>query len=96
MVEMNMRGLVRTMTDGLKDASMQYEWAMTAHKAGNKELAALHHNEAMKRLNGVKEWYDKAKNLIGDKSMDHVGEVMKNYFVNWYRDLLGKVSSMKI
>ena len=96
MVEMNMRGLVRTITDGLKDASMQYEWAMTAHKAGNKELAALHHNEAMKRLNGVKEWYEKAKGMMGDKPMDPVAEELKCYFVDWYHDLLGKVTAMKM
>lgn len=95
MVDMNMRGLVRTMTDGLKDASMQYEWAMAAHKAGNKELASLHHNEAMKRLNGVKEWYDKAKSMMGDKPMDPVAEELKCYFADWYHDLLAKVTAMK-
>lgn len=46
MNEMNIKGLVRTMLDGLKDASMQYEWAMNAHRSGDKELAALHHAEA--------------------------------------------------
>ena len=93
---MSIEGLIRTIIDGLKDSSMQYEWACNAHRAGDKEIASMHLAEAMKRLNNVKEWYDKAKNLIGDKSMDHVGEVMKNYFVNWYRDLLGKVTAMKV
>ena len=93
---MSIEGLIRTIIDGLKDSSMQYEWACNAQRAGDKEIASMHHAEAMKRLNNVKEWYDKAKNFVGDKPMDHVGEVMKNYFVNWYRDLLGKVSSMKI
>lgn len=96
MAEMNMRGLVRTITDGLKDASMQYEWATTAHKSGNKELAALHHTEAMKRLNGVKEWYDKAKPMMGDKPLDPIAEELKCYFVDWYHDLNGKVTSMKM
>jgi hypothetical protein len=36
MNEMHIKGLVRTMLDGLKDASMQYEWAMNAHRAGDK------------------------------------------------------------
>lgn len=96
MVEMNARGLVRTITDGLKDASMQYEWAQSAHRAGDKELAALHHTEAMKRLNGVKEWYDKAKTMMGDKPMDSIAEELKCYFVDWYHDLLGKVTAMKM
>ena len=96
MNDMHMKGLVRTMLDGLKDASMQYEWAMTAHKAGNKELASLHHNEATKRLNGVKEWYDKAKPMMGDKPMEPITEELKCYFVDWYHDLLGKVTAMKM
>ena len=96
MNEMHMKGLVRTMLDGLKDASMQYEWAMNAHRAGDKELASLHHNEAMKRLNGVKEWYEKAKGMMGDKMLDPIGEILKCYFVDWYHDLLGKVMAVKM
>ena len=42
MAEKNIEGLIRTMLDGLKDASMQYEWAQSAHRAGDKEIAALH------------------------------------------------------
>ncbi len=33
---------------------------------------------------------------MGDKQLDPIGEVLKNYFVNWYHDLLGKVTAMKI
>lgn len=96
MNEMNVKGLVRTMLDGLKDASMQYEWAMNAHRSGDKELAALHHAEATKRLAGVKEWYGKAQTMMGDKPLDPVGEVLKCYFVDWYHDLNGKVAAMKM
>jgi hypothetical protein len=96
MAEKNIEGLIRTMLDGLKDASMQYEWAQSAHRAGDKEIAALHHGEAMERLNGVKKWYEKARALMGDKPLDPIGEVLKNYFVNWYHDLLGKVTAMKV
>lgn len=93
---MNIEGLIRTMIDGLKDASMQYEWACNAHRSGDKEIAAMHHGEAMKRLNNVKDWYDKTKAIIGEKPMEPASEVMKAYFVNWYRDLLGKVTAMKM
>lgn len=96
MNEMNIKGMVRTMLDGLKDASMQYEWAINAHKAGDKELAALHHAEAGKRLAGVKEWYGKAETMIGSKNMDPIGEMLKSYFVDWYHDLNAKVTSMKM
>ena len=95
MAEKNIEGLIRTMLDGLKDASMQYEWAMNAHRAGDKELTALHHSEAMKRLNGVKEWYEKSKSMMGDKTLDPIGEVLKCYFVDWYHDLNAKVAAMK-
>jgi hypothetical protein len=50
----------------------------------------------MKRLNGVKEWYEKAKSIMGDKMLDPVGEVLKCYFVDWYHDLLSKVTAMKM
>lgn len=96
MNEMNIKGMIRTMLDGLKDASMQYEWAQSAHRAGDKELAALHHAEAGKRLSGVKEWYEKGKSIMGDKQLDPVGEMLKCYFVDWYHDLLGKVAAMKL
>ena len=45
MVEMNMRGLVRTITDGLKDASMQYEWAMTYLVIWNLQQVAYPSNQ---------------------------------------------------
>lgn len=96
MNEMNIKGMIRTMLDGLKDASMQYEWAQSAHRAGDKELAALHHAEAGKRLSGVKEWYEKGKSIMGDKQLDPVGEVLKCYFVDWYHDLNAKVTAMKL
>lgn len=96
MNEMHVEGLVRTMLDGLKDASMQYEWTQSAHRAGDKQLATLHHNEAIKRLNGVKEWYEKAKGMMGDKPIDPVGDVLKCYFVDWYYDLLSKVTDIKM
>lgn len=96
MNDMIMKGMIRTMLDGLKDASMQYEWAMNAHRAGDKELAALHHGEAMKRLNGVKEWYGKAEAMMGAKALDPIGECLKNYFIDWYHDLNAKVTAMKL
>jgi secreted Zn-dependent insulinase-like peptidase len=96
MNEMHIKGLVRTMLDGLKDASMQYEWAQSAHRSGDKKLASLHHGEAMKRLNGVKEWYEKSKSMMVDKQLDPIGDVLKSYFVDWYHDLLTKVTAMKV
>lgn len=96
MHDMHIKGLVRTMLDGLKDASMQYEWAVNAHRGGDKELAELHHSEAMKRLNGVKEWYGKVESMMGAKTLDPIGEVLKCYFVDWYHDLNSKVTAMKI
>lgn len=85
------KGIVKTITDGLKDANMQYDWAEEAKKDGKTELAHLHITEAKKRLDGAKEWYDKAKAMFPLSEPTELEEMLMCHYKNWYRELLDKV-----
>lgn len=57
-------GMVRTVSDGLKDAWMQLEWAEEAREAGEPEAAMLHLDEAKQRLSRLGEWHKKATECV--------------------------------
>ena len=99
MTETLIKGMVKTIIDGIKDAQMQYEYAETALKHGDHTFAALHINEAHKRLMGVCEWYKKAKDVIGehgdDDEDDIITDVLVNEYKDWYYNLKQRVESMK-
>ncbi len=87
-----------TMLDDIRDADKQYQFAMTAMQAGDKELADMHRSEAMERLSAVKKWRDKAENGVGTagKFLEQGGDTMKHYFDEWYTDLNAKVTQFKM
>ena len=89
----NMRGIVKTITDGIKDANMQYDWAEEAKKNGKTELAHLHIAEAKKRLDGVKEWYDKAMAMFPNSDPTELEEIFICHYKKWYHDVRDKVES---
>lgn len=99
MTEVLVKGVVKTIIDGIKDAQMQYEYAELAHKHGDKVFASLHINEAHKRLIGVCEWYKKAKEVYsmdGDEDEDDIiTDVLIDNYKDWYYNLKQKVESMK-
>jgi hypothetical protein len=99
MTETLIKGMVKTIIDGIKDAQMQYEYAETALKQDDHTFAALHINEAHKRLMGVCEWYKKAKDVIGehgdDDEDDIITDVLVNEYKDWYYNLKQRVESMK-
>ena len=99
MTETLIKGVVKTIIDGIKDAQMQYEYAEIAMKHGDKAFASLHINEAHKRLMGVCEWYKKAKDVIGehgdDDEDDIITDVLVNEYKDWYYNLKQRVESMK-
>lgn len=90
-----MRGIVSTITDGIKDADMQYGYAVAARDCGKDELAALHIEEAKYRLGKVKEWYDRATKM-DDARMDAIADVLAERYKDWYRDTLDKVLKFHI
>lgn len=92
-----MKGIAKTAMDGLKDAEMQYGYAMDAHAEGSHEFAALHIEEAKHRLSGVKEWYDRGVKLMGGdmRAMDPVAEALVEHYKNWYHTLSDKIASFK-
>jgi hypothetical protein len=99
MTETLIKGMVKTIIDGIKDAQMQYEYAETALNHDDHTFAALHINEANKRLMGVCEWYKKAKDVIGehgdDDEDDIITDVLVNEYKDWYYNLKQRVESMK-
>ena len=88
-----LKGIVRTITDGLKDANMQYDWAVEAKEHGKTELAHLHIAEAKKRIEGSKEWYEKAKTMLPDTEPTELEEILMCHYKNWYRDLKDKIEA---
>lgn len=89
----NIKGIVKTITDGLKDANMQYEWAEATKELGKSELAHMHIAEAKKRLDGVKEWYDKAKAMLPNAEPTELEELLMCHYKDWYRDLKEKIEA---
>lgn len=85
------KGIVKTITDGLKDANMQYDWAVEAKEHGKTELSHLHLAEAKKRLDGAKEWYDKAKAMLPHTEPTELEEMLMCHYKSWYHDLVEKV-----
>lgn len=57
-------GMVRTVSDGLKDAWMQLEWAEEAKEAGDHEAAMLHLEEAKQRAARLTEWHKRATECV--------------------------------
>lgn len=84
-----MRGVVWTITDGIKDAGMTYDYAVCAKEAGKPELAAIFIEDAKYRLGKVKEWYERAVSMHGQ--VDGVTEELIEVHKQAYRELLDKV-----
>lgn len=82
-------GAAKTMTDGLKDAQMQYEYAEHAKEHGDMEMAAKHISEAHKRLSGVAEWF--ALLDESDDAKTPLCRVLLDHYKHWHHDLVEKV-----
>lgn len=89
-----MHGIAKTAMDGIKDAEMQYEYAEEAAEHGNHEAAMLHIEEARKRLEGAKMWYDRGIKMYGEH-IDPLAETMMEHYRKWYRDVLDRVMTFK-
>lgn len=90
-----MKGIVKTITDGIKDSEMQYEYAVTAKNAGKTDLAALHIEEAKNRLGKVKEWYERAVAMENSR-VDEIAELLMERYREWYHAILDKVLKFKV
>lgn len=82
-------GVAKTVTDGLRDAQMQYEWAERAAGMDDHDLSAKHLSEAKRRLSGVSDWmtildrYEEAKMPLTKALLEH--------YKGWHDELLRKV-----
>lgn len=85
------RGMVKTVIDGIKDSDYQLKYAHTAKDSGHHDIAALHIEEAKRRLSGAKEWYDRAKGAA-DGHNEAVTDALMGYYKDWYREVMDKVA----
>lgn len=90
------KGLAKTIIDGIKDAQMQLDYAEEAREHGETEIAHLHINEAHKRMNGVKEWYDYVTAKMGKH---HEGDMayhaMEEHYRDWARNIRERIAEFK-
>jgi hypothetical protein len=87
------KGIVKTITDGLKDAQMQYDYAEEAMHEGEYDVATLHISEAKKRLDGAKEWYEKAKSMLPSEKHTALEEILICHYKHWYHDIRNDVEA---
>lgn len=85
-----LKGIVKTITDGIKDANMQVEYAEAAKANGNHDLAMLHITEAKKRLDGVKEWYEKSHAMYPEDKHTPLEDIFICHYKRWYHDIKAK------
>lgn len=84
--------IARTVTDGIRDADMQYAYAERAAKAGKPDIAAKHIEEARIRLNGAKMWIDLGGKLFAD---DPLAEVLTEMLMATHKSAMEKIANFK-
>lgn len=90
------KGLAKTIIDGIKDAQMQLDYAEEAREHGEGEIAHLHLNEAHERLNGVKEWYEFAESKMGKHhDGDMAYHAMEEHYRDWARKIRERIAEFK-
>ena len=89
-----LKGIIRTAMDSLKDAEMQIGYAEGAKAEAKTDIALRHIEEAKRRLQGVKEWYDIGMKMSGNE-VNPVSDMLMEYHKRLYRDLVDKVATFK-
>ena len=90
-----MSGVCRTVLDNIKDADMQMDWAESAKERGNHELAQYHVEEAKKRLQTAKEWYDRGVKMHGGEKMEPLTEALIEREKDHYHEVLNRAAIFK-
>ena len=88
-------GVCRTVIDNIKDADMQMDWAESAKERGNHELAQYHVEEAKKRLQTAKEWYDRGVKMHGGEKMEPLTEALIEREKDHYHEVLNRAANFK-
>lgn len=86
--------MTKIMLDDLKDAEMSLGYAKEAKENGDEEAAAVFRDEAHKRLNHAKEWYDKMKTETHGEMDAGAYHAMKHHLTCWYHDMINRVEKM--
>ena len=90
-----MSGVCRTVLDNIKDADMQMDWAESAKERSNHELAQYHVEEAKKRLQTAKEWYDRGVKMHGGEKMEPLTEALIEREKDHYHEVLNRAANFK-
>lgn len=82
------KGLIKTLEDDIKDATRQVEYAMAARDEDDMELMQMHKQEALTRVEGMRRWCDISKNRMGK---DPMGAVLCEHFADQRKELEEKI-----
>lgn len=94
MRDMKIAGIVAVIDDGIKDAAMYMDYACKAKAAGDKESAAMFQAEAMKRINGAKEWHERYAEHM-KQHMEDFCEAYMERMEQKLHEVITKVSQFK-
>lgn len=89
------KGITKTIIDGLKDAQMQYDYAVIAKKH-DPAIAKLHLDEASKRLSGITDWRKRLDEMMGKRSEDGMEAVMWEHYDDWKEKLHRCIAEFKM
>lgn len=87
-------GMVKTITDGIKDAHMQYEMAVEAWEEKNHDCARLHAEEAENRIQGVKRWWERLRNTPAEHE-DPVRIALLDGYKHWLESVERKLMEFR-
>lgn len=88
-------GIAKTIMDGIKDAEMQYDYAVAASELGKVEIASRHIEEAKKRLIGVREWTDYGAKVLSGAKPDTLAPVLVELLNSQQKQALDKIAAFK-
>lgn len=88
------RHITKIILDDLKDAEMRLGYAKEANEEGSDVHAAMFRDEAHRRLDHAKEWYERLKHETDDDIDDGVYEAMKCHFKEWYHSMRERIEKM--
>lgn len=89
------KGIVKTIVDGIKDAQMQYDYAVAAKDDGEQNLAKLHLDEASRRLSGVSDWRKRLEEMTGRKTENQMEKILWEYYDDWKDKLYRRITEFK-
>lgn len=93
-----LHGIAKTSMDHVKDAQMQYDYAVEAAEHGNHDIASLHLAEAKMHLDSARAWYDRGMKMLeqsGNGKMEPLTEALIEREKDHYHEVLNRAANFK-